>query len=81
MLSKLTPDISEELLRHLRSEGLNINTGLTFNAVTQENGRVKIHAEKFGETKLFEAETLVVATGIKPNTNQLGIDNIALKLT
>ncbi len=81
VLSKLTPDISDELLRHLRSEGINITTGLTFNSVTQENGSVTVHAEKLGETKLFEAEKLVVATGTKPHTSQLGLENIGLELT
>lgn len=81
VLSKLTPDISDELLKHLRREGMNIQTGLTFTSVTEENGKVKVHAEKFGETKLFEAEKLVVATGTKPNTQKLGLENIGLKLT
>lgn len=81
VLSKLTPDISDELLKHLRREGMNIQTGFTFTSVTEENGKVKVHAEKFGETKLFEAEKLVVATGTKPNTQKLGLENIGLKLT
>ena len=81
VLSKLTPDISDELLKHLRREGMNIQTGLTFKSVTEENGGLKVHTEKFGETKLFEAEKLVVATGIKPNTQKLGLENTGIELT
>jgi len=81
VLSKLTPDISDELLKHLRREGMDIQTGLTFNSVKEENGRIKVQTEKHGEAKLFEAEKLVVATGTKPNTEKLGLENIALKLT
>lgn len=81
VLSKLTPDISDELLKHLRRDGMTIQTGLTFISVIEENGRVKVHAEKFGETKLFEAEKLVVSTGTKPNTQNLGIENTGLELT
>ncbi len=81
VLSKLTPDISDELLKHLRCEGINIQTGLNFTSVTEANGSIKVHAEKFGETKLFEAEKLVVATGTNPNTQHLGLDNIGIELT
>jgi len=80
VLSKLTSDISDELLKHLRNEGINIKTGLTFKSVTQENGRVKVHAEKLGEAIRIEAEKLVVATGTKPNTSNLGLDNVNLNL-
>lgn len=81
VLSKLTPDISDELLKHLRLEGMTIQTGLTFNSVTEENGRIKVKSEKYGDIKLFEAEKLVVATGTKPNTGKLGLENIGLQLT
>ena len=81
VLSKLTPDISDELLKHLRREGMHIQTGLTFTSVNGESGAIKVHAEKHGETKLFEAEKLVVATGTEPNTSQLGLENIGLELT
>jgi len=81
VLSKLTPDISDELLKHLRREGMTIQTGLTFTSVTEESGRIKVQTEKHGETKRFEAEKLVVATGTKPNTANLGIENIGLQLT
>jgi len=81
VLSKLTPDISDELLKHLRREGINIQTGLTFTLVTGESGKIKVHAVKHGEKKLFDAEKLVIATGIKPNTSQLGLENIGLELS
>ena len=80
VLSKLTPDISVELLKHLRREGMNIQTGLTFTSVTEENGRIKILTEKHGEQKQFEAEKILVSTGTKPNTDKLGLQNIGLEL-
>jgi mercuric reductase len=81
VLSKLTPDISDELLKHLRREGMTIQTGLTFTSVTEESGRIKVQTEKHGETKRFEAEKLLVVTGTKPNTANFGIENIGLQLT
>ena len=80
VLSKLTPDISDELIKHLRREGMNIQTGLTFTSVTEENGQIKVNAEKHGEQKQFEAEKILVSTGTKPNIDKLGLQNIGLKL-
>jgi len=80
VLSKLTPDISDELLKHLRREGMTIQTGLTFKSISEENGRIKVKAEKHGEQYQFEAEKILVSTGTKPNTDKLGLQNIGLKL-
>ncbi|MBW6481266.1 MAG: mercury(II) reductase [Bacteroidales bacterium] len=81
VLSALTPDISDELLKHLRNEGMEIQTGLNFKQVSEENDKIKVQVEKSGEAKLFEAEKIVVATGTKPHTSQLGLENISLELT
>ncbi|PKP48988.1 MAG: mercury(II) reductase [Bacteroidetes bacterium HGW-Bacteroidetes-1] len=80
VLSKLTPDISDELIKHLRREGMDIQTGLTFTSVTEENGRIKVKAEKHGKQKQFEAEKILVSTGTKPNIDKLGLQNIGLEL-
>jgi mercuric reductase len=80
VLSKLTPDISDELLKHLRREGMTIQTGLSFTSVAEENGRIKVKAERHGEQHQYEAEKIVVATGTKPNTDELGLENIGLAL-
>ncbi|RCW38328.1 mercury(II) reductase [Marinilabilia salmonicolor] len=81
VLSKLTSDISDELLKHLRAEGMEIHTGLSFERVTEENNSIRVLAKVSGENRVFEAEKLVVATGTKPNTSQLAIENADLKLT
>ncbi|MCF8232916.1 MAG: mercury(II) reductase [Bacteroidales bacterium] len=81
VLSKLTPDISNELIKNLRNEGLEIQTGLNFKQVSEENGKIKVQAKKSGEARRFEAEKLVVATGIKPNISRLGWEAIGLDLT
>lgn len=80
VLSKLTGDIAEELTGHLKKEGLEIYTGLNFIEVAGRSGKVIVTVEQNGERMVFEAERIVVSTGIKPNTEQLGLQNIGLKL-
>jgi len=81
VLSKQTESVAEELTGHLRNEGLDIFTGLRFVRVSQDNRSIKVVAEQDGEVRIFEAEKLLVSTGIKPNTGKLAADRIGLELT
>lgn len=80
VLSKLSADVAEELTLHLRSEGMEIYTGLNFMEVSENFGNIHVVAEYKGEQKIFEAEKVLVSTGTKPNTDRLGLQNIGLKL-
>lgn len=80
VLSKLTADVAEELTRHLRSEGMEIYTGLNFIKVSESFDKVRVAVEYKGEHKIFEAEKILVSTGTKPNTDKLRLQNIGLKL-
>ena len=81
VLSKQTSDISEELTTHLKNNGLEIFTGLRFLEISQSSNRCVVTAEQNGKQRSFEAEKLLIATGIKPNTQQLGVQNIGIDLT
>ncbi|RUT73125.1 mercury(II) reductase [Ancylomarina longa] len=81
VLSSQSEDIAEELTSHLRKEGLTIHTGLRFIEIKKDINKISVLAEQNGEEKLFEAEKILIATGIKPNTQRLKLENIGLQLT
>lgn len=81
VLSKQTSDISEELTTHLKNNGLEIFTGLRFLEISQSSNRCVVTAEQNGKQRSFEAEKLLIATGIKPNTQNIGVQNIGIDLT
>lgn len=81
VLSHLTSDVSDEILKQFRKEGMEVHTGLQFESVFEESGRKKVLITHQGNQQIFEAEKLVIATGTKPNTSQLGLENIGLELT
>lgn len=81
VLSKQTEDVAGELAHHLRNEGLDIQTGLRFSEISQFEDGFKVVATQNGEQKIFEAEKLLVSTGIKPNTTKLSAKAIGLELT
>jgi len=81
VLSKQTEEVAEEITMHLRNDGLEIVTGLDFKQVTEEHGRIQVHAGQNGENKTFVADRLLVSTGIRPNTSGLGAEIAGLELT
>ncbi|WP_159518592.1 mercury(II) reductase [Sunxiuqinia indica] len=80
VLSKQTTEVAEELTSHLRNEGLEIYTSLNFIEVSENTEKISVVAEHEGGRKVFEAQKILVSTGIKPNTNKLGLQNIGLEL-
>lgn len=81
VLSHLTADVSEELIKQMRLEGMEVHTSLNIQKISEENRSVQVTALQNGTKQIFEAEKLVVATGTRPNTQKLGIQNIDLQLT
>lgn len=83
VLRSQTPDISEELEKHLKNEGIEILPN--FRAVKfEKNGNDTIIHCKCPDgsfTKILEPGKVVVASGTKPNTQRLGLGKIGLQLT
>lgn len=83
VLRTQTPDISGELEKQMRSEGIEILPN--FRAVKfEKSGTGTIIYCKCPDgsiTKLVESGRIVVVSGITPNTKRLGLQNVALNLT
>lgn len=83
VLRTQTPDISEELEKQMKSEGIEILPN--FRAVKfEKSGTDTIIYCKCPDgsiTKLVEPGRMVVVSGISPNTKRLGLQNIDIQLT
>jgi mercuric reductase len=79
------PEISSALMQYLSEEGVDIITGIKIQELYQRNdtkyvkicGRNRNHNNK---SKTLEAEELLMATGRKPNTRDLHLENAAVVL-
>lgn len=84
MLPKILPpeddDISAALKRYLEAEGMEIYTGSQVQRLRQENGQIIAAASANGERREFRADKLLLATGFKPNTDNLGLDAAGVAL-
>jgi len=74
------PDVTEELTRHFTDEGIQVVTGVRMERVEAVNGNVVVHTIVNGEPRKFEAQKILVATGRRPNTSNMGLEKVGIQL-
>lgn len=74
-----TPDLTDALTGYLRHEGIEIVTNVTAKRVRRENGNVVVEAEVGGQLRQFAASHLLVATGRRANTQNMGLEDSGIK--
>ncbi len=83
VLSSQTPDISEELEKFMRREGIEILPDFRVDHFVKEEDTTIIHIKKADGSRAMLTETgrILLATGIRPNTSKLGLQNTGVQLT
>lgn len=84
MLPRLVPvedeDVSKELQRSFKKQGINCEPGAKVLEVHKQDGGVRIKVQlSTGKEQEFEGDTLLVAVGRKPNTENVGIENTRIE--
>jgi mercuric reductase len=72
--------ISDYLKAYLEDESINIQTGAGVKSVRKENGNIVITALFREEKREFEAEKLLMATGRRPNINNLDLERAGVQV-
>jgi len=73
-------DLTEALAGYLREEGLHIEVGVSTESVEQSDNGVVVRAKVAGESRVFEAERILCATGRRPITDGFGLAEAGVKL-
>jgi len=83
VLRTQTPDISGALETQMQKEGIEISPNFRAVKFEKQGSDTIIHCKcpDGSFTKIVEKGKLVIATGTKPNTDKLGLENIGLSLT
>ena len=78
-----TKDITDVLVEQMKSEGIEILPNFRAFKFEKRGNDTIIHCNcpDGSATQIIEKGHIVVATGTKPNTSKLGLENIDLKLT
>jgi mercuric reductase len=73
------PDLSEALASALEAEGIEIHTGVRVTGIAREEGGYVVRVEDGSLAGEIRAEQLLVATGRKPNTEGLGLEEAGVE--
>jgi mercuric reductase len=73
------PEVGQEIGRVFESEGIHVVTQATIERVRQENGRSVATASVNGREREFRSEKLFVATGRRPNSDQIAIERAGVE--
>ncbi|CCB87802.1 mercuric reductase (plasmid) [Simkania negevensis Z] len=79
ILPNETEDLTAALTEYLRSEGINIVTGVQIRGAFKNEGLHALSVEVGGAVKTFAAEKILVATGTAPNTRKMGLKKVGVE--
>jgi mercuric reductase len=79
ILSGYEPEIADALTAILREEGLQIETSAQVRTVGRGGAGVALVMQRHGSSRTFTAEKLLVATGRRPNTQALGLEQAGVE--
>jgi len=80
LLKEEEPEIGAALLDILRAEGIQIVTRAQVQQVMGDASGVRVSAQVREQPQMFRAAKLVVATGRRPNTADLGLERVGVRL-
>jgi len=83
VLRSQSPDVSQELEQQMKHEGIELLPSYRAQKFEKKGGDTIIHCKcpDGSVEKLIEPGKVVVATGTRPNTAKLGLENTGLELT
>jgi mercuric reductase len=79
ILSGYEPEIAEALTEILQAEGLRIVTGAQVRGVERAEEGVTLSIQRHGGQQTLSAEQLLVATGRRPNTREIGLERAGVE--
>lgn len=74
------PEISETVEEIIIESGIQIEKGIAYEKVVEENGSKRIHFVQDGAQKQVEVDEVLVAAGRRPNTQGLQLDRVGIDL-
>jgi mercuric reductase len=80
ILSGYEPEIAEALTEILQEEGLRIVTEAQVCGVRSEGERVALSVKLQGSQETLSAERLLVSTGRRPNTQEIGLEQAGVEV-
>jgi dihydrolipoamide dehydrogenase len=81
VLPREDSDVTEELQKALEKEEIRFLLGARPTRVDKQNGQIVLTVETEGKSQTVQGSHLLVATGRRPNTDDLGLESTGVQLT
>jgi len=83
LLPRLLPnedeDISPLLMKAFESQGIKVQTGAGVTGIETRPGGLTVKVEKDGQEQSLECEKILVAIGVRPNVEDLGLETLGIE--
>ena len=83
LLPRLVPnedeEISQQLERSFSKHGINVVTGAAVTGVQQSPSGVTVNIDRDGSAKTIDCAQVLVAIGVQPNTEDLGLESLGVQ--
>jgi pyruvate/2-oxoglutarate dehydrogenase complex dihydrolipoamide dehydrogenase (E3) component len=81
LLPREDADVTLELQKALEKEGIRFLLGSRPTQVDKQNGQISLRVETGGSSETLRGSHLLIATGRRPNTDDLGLETTGVQLT
>jgi dihydrolipoamide dehydrogenase len=81
LLPREDPDVTLELQKALEKEGIRFLLGARLTGADQQDGQVVLQVETGGGSETVRGSHLLIATGRRPNTDDLGLEAAGVQVT
>jgi mercuric reductase len=78
ILPEEMPDVTETLTEYLKAEGIEVKTDVAVRSVAMAGKNIAVNATVDGEEQTLQGSHLLIATGRKGNTKELGLEEVGL---
>jgi len=72
-------DVSKQLMRSYKKEGIKISTGASVERVDKQNASLKVHLKSSQKTHTIEVDQVLSSVGITGNIEDMGLEEIGVK--
>ncbi len=80
LLKDYEPEVSDAMMEALGRDGIEVLTGTHIRRAEKTETGKRLHVTVDGEERVLEGEEILVATGRKPNVEELGLERAGVEL-
>lgn len=74
-------DIAQAVLARLKGQGIEFHFSVKVEELADKEGRIEVRYQEGGKSHAIEADAVLAATGRRPNTKDLQLQNAGIELT